>query len=308
MQPNRSRFEIIAVVLGVLGVLLPMISFWWHLFAILVVALASTDLCLRESTLIPPYRVLLSLLPVAVLFAATWTPIRTQYEQEHLQPSFAYVAPYLWIDGSPPEWEMTIHHYGPSPITNAQVFFWDKDRTTATIAPHRTVPMNTWIQIPLAELDPSVTIEHMFQWVPVYPPRERYQIDSHSWDGKLDERSFREFLAIALVGDRWALMMLVFGQYGNPIIYCRDSNFPPPNPADIKAVHQAFPNLPPLPPRTECNKYLYTHQGDPQLPLKLPDDPTNRAMAIFVFFFALMVLLPLYGIFALWWMGESNLI
>ena len=271
------------------------VSFAWQCVILAILVAFISDFCWRSKMInySPIVRVSLSLVLTTLIIGLLQNPLRTNYMKEHLQPSFAYVAPYLWVG---PHWEMLVHHYGPSDIKSVTVGFTELERK---FTPTRMPPADG-IGLTIPELDPSVTAEqHMFHWPPLYPPLENYVVDTTSWDGNLNDRSFKEFLSIALAKDRWTFQMFVFGQKGGtPIISCRDSDFPAQLPPPSKL----------LLPITGCGKYIYTHQGDPQLPLALPTIPSDRAMAIFVWFFAVLFFIPIYGMFAHWCMDKSNLI
>ena len=134
----------VAAVLAIVGLIseaLPVITFGWRLVIVLLSLVATLDFCLRSrfvGTRVPsPYRRLVLSLGVICVFVATFsTPIRRQYMQEHLPPSFAYLA------GA---WSGAAHygmggmvmnifwrHYGPNPAYNIDLGFTDVDRRLIT--------------------------------------------------------------------------------------------------------------------------------------------------------------------------------
>ena len=138
---NRSSVptaEGLAVVVtgafSVFGWLLPDITFWWRFsFAVVFVVLV-VDLCLRSevATLRFPSpwakSSLLSVTGIVVIGVILCNPLRKQYMNENLPPSFPFILGAPLGDNKSPVWQMFLEPYGPESVYNCQISFWDADR------------------------------------------------------------------------------------------------------------------------------------------------------------------------------------
>lgn len=119
------------MLLGILSTIVPVITFGWRLLSLGVVLGAVIDLSLRSAqtrTLSPIKRIVLSIGASALLIAMVWNPLRKQYSDEHLPPSFVYVVPGIWSPAPTPQMFMMIRHYGPESVYNVELIFDDLDR------------------------------------------------------------------------------------------------------------------------------------------------------------------------------------
>jgi hypothetical protein len=289
-RPARSSVEIVAVVLGIISLIIPVVTFGWRLLSLILVAGALFDLCLRSpqtKQFSPGVRVLVSLGALTSLIAVTWNPIRKQYRDENLPPSFVYVVPGFWSPSPTPQWFMAIRHYGPQSVYNTELVFDDLDRRKLMGQQSAVTPQEierTELTFHYPEIDPTEGFwTKLFPWRPLHPDHEHFSAVSVSKNGRFSE----SFQIEQIAAGEWQYQMQVLDvRTSAKIIDCRDPKFPSAS-SDLPACFPAF---------------VTQHQGDATLPLQLPSDPNVRVMMIAVLTYALMVLIPLYGLFALWWL------
>jgi hypothetical protein len=123
--------ELAAIVLGAFGffgeVLLPVITFWWRLGFVTLFTILLWDLCLRSQRIEfkPIARFFLSLAAMAIIGTVLWNPMRRQYMQEHLGPSFPFIIGASFNNVNSRNWAMLVNHYGPSVAHDCDVRFYD---------------------------------------------------------------------------------------------------------------------------------------------------------------------------------------
>ena len=93
---NRSRLELLGILLAFLSGLLPVITFGWRLVIAVVVLGATTDLCWFSELarrFRPTIRVWFSIVAVTTVGAFASQQLRKEYLIEHPPPSFVYMVP-----------------------------------------------------------------------------------------------------------------------------------------------------------------------------------------------------------------------
>ena len=286
LQAKGITAEVLfAAVLGAISLfsglgLVPVISFWWLFPILMIIALLISDVCWRSHRVIaslaqPWSRLALSTLICTGMAIILWTPMRERYAEEHLQPTFAYITPALWLND---EWEMAITHYGPSPIAlDVSIEFQDemRARLVFTSLPHGKLPPSDALinegrifRYPL--VDRNAVWPETFFWRPYNQDHEVYFAKIGCQSGTFIERLYIE-------SHEPTFMTLSDYSTGKLISGCSN------NPNDTRG----FQN---------CRIYFRQHHGDVILPLTLPTNPDKRRKAFFVWGWAILNLWSLYAI------------
>jgi hypothetical protein len=308
---NISAEAFAALVFGAISILvgsvLPMIPFWWHLGCAVLFVLVVMDLCLRSKfvkqsvTQHPSLRLLLSVIALLVIGRLLWNPLRKEYALENSPPSFAYLTG-GWINRS--TMIFSWHHYGPNPANNIHVEFTDVDRRLITNKSHDTnggVSLQLFAQdhrfFHLNEIDPSMAGADEFTWQPLNFNRQTYDVIVRCREGKFEEQLW--FATNSAGGLLQALRLKRIPIYSTDekektLFECLEPGFPSDR-----------PNLPS--PSISCYVADFTHLGELHLPLQPPTDPNAARMRVAIMIYAFLVFLAPYSLLALWWMGESDL-
>ncbi|MFZ2061661.1 MAG: hypothetical protein WAU82_11665 [Candidatus Binatus sp.] len=298
---QRDLFGILGFLISVLVSIMYGVSFFWQclFLACLIIFVTHACWCSRLIVMRPISRIGASVLLTVGILGPLANPLRVKWMAEHLQPSTAYVMPYMWVGDN---WEMVVLHYGPAPAKSVAMHFRDRVKEKdVRNNPHFNKdtgiePYFTGFELNYPEIDPNASFENrMFNWKPELNAQQQYyEVDIDSWDGDPKDVYFKELLAIEKAVDgRWAVSLLLAREPdGKILMYCKDPNFPP--------------GAPPAP--QFCGNQYGQHQGGAHLPLEFPERSEDRAMALFVCTFVALVLFSLYGVFAAWCMGTQDLL
>jgi hypothetical protein len=175
-----------------LNEVLPVIPFWWRLACLAVFTLIVADLCLRSKWTrlhipSPSKRLFLSMGMFAVIVVGLWNPMRHQYMQEHLPPSFPFIVGGPLGDNDSAVWKMMVHHYGPSHVSKCRLEFFDEERKkkeSEWIDSHHSVyppprelvgESQKQFQIPEADPMPGYWMGD-FDWTPLDPNHQHYTV------------------------------------------------------------------------------------------------------------------------------------
>jgi hypothetical protein len=194
---------IITGALAFLNVVLPVIPFWWRLAFLLIFIVLTMDLCLRAEntkTLIPsPYgRLFLSIVVSGMITALFWTPMRRQYAEQNLPPSFPFIFGAPLGDNNSPDWLMMLHHFGQSPAYNCRLELWDLDRKNIEhlwreqnhnylFSPPDIVRGESQKVVTVPEADALNDTGGSFEWLPLDPDRQHYTVSIGCRDGEFTE-------------------------------------------------------------------------------------------------------------------------
>jgi hypothetical protein len=277
--------DLAAAVVGIIGAALPQITFWWRLPLLIVVAACIVDLCLSTPfrlRLTSSVRVVMSLVALSAFVGRMWTPMREQYLDEHLLPSFVFVTPGFWSPASEPRWYFVINHFGPKPAYNSELSFLDLDRAAqiasqGSVSPQQLAQEEITLLYP--EVDPSTGGNaKLFLWAPLIPDHEHYSVRIVSREGTFDET-----LQIERVAGQWLYRIRVLDlSTPQTMIDCRDPGFPE---KAAVALPKCFP------------QYVTEHQGDARL------EPWPPARSRGVYLLLVLAFVVFYVPCALWWMG-----
>jgi hypothetical protein len=132
----HARAEIIAaaVLAGIFIIAVVLqASFAWGLTFVVASMAMAVDLCLRSDISRyyfrqPLFRMVLSTVAIVAISLMFWPPVRKQYMDQHLPPSFAYIVPGVWSPAPTPEWVMIVRHFGPHTVFKPELLFVDLDR------------------------------------------------------------------------------------------------------------------------------------------------------------------------------------
>lgn len=194
-------------------------------------------------------------------------------------------------------------HYGPEPAINLDAEFTDEDRRWLTNHPSgggtiQQLLADDHIVLHKNEIDASMAGENEFAWHPLNFSRQRYDLIVKCRDGRFEEQLW--YATNSAGGLLEALRIKQIKTYADSgeeriLFECVDANFA-----------QDRTDLPST--STTCDKAMFTHLGDRQLPLRLQDDSADAGMLVGVLIFAFLVCLPLYCGAAHWWIGIPDLL
>lgn len=321
---------------------------WHFVFALAFAALAmDLCLRSRRIQGQPLTRIALSVIVFAVIAASLWNPLQRQYMQEHLYPSFPFVFGAPLGENDSTRWVMVVEHFGPEPAYNCDIVFsdtagiakesqWMAEHPGVVLAPpeitsraHKDLP-----RIP--EIDQNSGLGGVsFNWDPIDPDNHHYLTYmacrgggfTEEWDIERLNGVLRTSLVIKR-DSNWEnknpyMNQEVFScvdpqihddsQRITPIAH-RSGTFP-----GWRPNHAQFPVLIISPNNSlwsgasadngslGCWDMLSKHFGDARLPLdSLFED--NPLLVVIALYGVLVLILPLYMLFACWLMGVSDLV
>jgi hypothetical protein len=289
----------------------------------------------------PEARLCLSLLVAGTINGSLWNPMRKQYLQEHMPQSFLFLMGAPLGDNDSPVWVMNTLHYGPSSAYNCNLHFIDQDRyhlqhDWLTDHPGETVPefIRTWdAKSRWEEVEPAPTLGIFgFKWVPINPDQQHYQLEIICRDGEFAEAwevtRVNGVLRTHIDIERSSAWVDRHPEFERLVFICTDPDFVMSPQAELTNtdIYREVPKIDPgwkpshifIPPvevladdnnyhalkiqtiNVGCWDILYRHLGDVSLPFTVPDNP--MALPLMIYGFVVLVL-PLYGWFAFWWMG-----
>jgi len=282
----RARFDGLAAAISLATSLIP-VGAYFRLVCYGVVLLFALDFSLRgEYTRAwwPEARILLSLLVLTSMIALTWIVIREQYRDEHLPPSLAYVEPGGRL-AETSRWAFVVRHYGPSSAMNVDINFSDGKSSQ---------------RLRWSEIDPTGPVDGVFLWLPPDINNQRYRADINCRDGQYVEnieirRINGAFLSKTDVSKFIRNSPSHPYEELDPLFKCDDF----PNEKERMGMNESVDG-------TCWNLFIVEHLGDAHLPLEVSIQPDGRVMTVAILVFASSVLMPIYCLIALWWMGESS--
>jgi hypothetical protein len=333
----------IGTLLGILATVVPVLTFWWHFAALVVIAVAVIALSLHSTathSLKPWSRIGISLIALGVIAWAMWVPMRKQYMQEHLSPSFVFVFGAPLGENDSAMWMMFLKHYGPGPALGPNTIdFQDADREQllrnwALKHPLVSPPSGLIAAAQTQKMLPTEgpTLEDEFNWRPLNPDHQHYTVGISSRD-----ETFTEDWQVARVKGalRTRLKIVRTLPESKEVIFeCADADLPTADPSAAPLSRQPAAFVPPFVgwrPYLKTpvvivpyNGHLYwgssagdsacwqagsQHLGDAALPLALPPKmpAENRVMWKALVVFTLVFLAGLYSLFAFWLMGQPLL-
>lgn len=319
---------------------LPVIPFWLRSTFAVIFVLIVLDLCLRSESVIhslpsPHSRLFLSIFLFALILLFLWNPLRTQYMQEHLEPSTPFIFGGPLGENYSPTWVMMIRHYGPGPAYNCDVSFsdfgrkriehnWLLQHPNSPFVPLQLVGESQKVFPRVPEVDPMGFFT-TFQWTPLDPNHQHYGAGMICRDG-----DFVEDWQIARV-DGVLLTKIKVERYfpftdrkAETVFSCVDTSFPSADPIESQQVNEqgqaaqvnpgwkpnhvfTFPvvifdsnyNMEELTIKQPgCWKYLLKHYGDSRLPLTFSEREWIGVAWVSVF-----LILPSYCLIAFWRMS-----
>ena len=321
--------------------LLPVVTFWFRFVSLAIFVALVLDLCLRSENTkhyfaSPWARLLLSILACAVIVTLMWNPMRTQYMEEHLPPSFPYIVGAPLGDSDSPVWAMMIHHFGSKPVSGCEIEFRDEERKVVEYQWLRDHPGMSYPPPGLAgesqkvfshlEADPLGGGFGDFRWSPLNPNHQHYTAEIKCPDGRYEEdwRIVRldGTLATEISVERSRAWLERNPELEQKVFSCG------PMPTGVETPYQSHGMT--INPAWQANR-VYTvpvviidpdnhmqilklnnvgcwtiptqHFGDPHLPLTFStDNPLEIAAVVYGL---LGLVLPLYCLFAFWLMGED---
>jgi len=347
--PTVTTEEIVAFIAGVvaffINVVLPMITFWWRFACLVLFLILIADICLRSRRVIdrvhsPDWRIVLSILVLASTIALLWNPMRRQYMQEHLPPSFPFIIGAPLGENDSPVWVTFINHYGSNPAYNCDLDFYDLDRQNVkhnwlVEHPNYSFPPpglagESQRHFHIPEADPLGAAEN-FLWTPLDANHQHYSVEIICRDGRFHEE-WEVTRIDGVLRTEIKIERPTLGSSGiqnfEHVFACTDPEFSGaplastmPNVNPQRPINPGWkPNhvfgLPVviLAPNNNfyvaraknshlgCWDVLTEHLGDACLPLTLPAQDPIMALAVLIYGFIVLVL-PLYYLFALWIMG-----
>jgi hypothetical protein len=342
-----SPEAVAAVILGVLSFfagVLRVISFGWRLVSLFAFMMVVADSCLRSSWMRhhfrqPLWRILISTTALLSIGLLLWTPMRTQYMQEHLSPSFVFVFGGPLGDNHSAIWAMFPRHFGPQPALGPnEIEFWDTDRqqilrdwaiSHRPAIPPKELAATAEKAIVLPTVGPTLDFGE-FNWQPLNPNRQYYRIGINSPEGNV----FTEDWRVARIKGELRTQIIITREQPKPkqtIFECTDPDFSSPISSDSSNA-QVTAGMPPSigwrpnlktpvvifpyvnhffwglsATDSPCWHVATHHLGDAILPLALPTNVDDAAMTRAIAIFAFLILWPLYSMLACWWMGVSSL-
>ncbi len=284
----RLTLESAIAIIGIVGVVLPKVTFPWRILCVLIVLTPLIDLIFHHPhtrRFSPGLRLAASGLVISLSVSALWHPLERQYLEEYAPPSFIYLVPGIWSPSPTPRWLMIIQHFGSQPVFNSELTFVDSDRGKAIAHKGTATPQDIeeeQLILRLAEIDPphGEWAKH-FWWSPLDPDHEHYVTGIATRDGQ-----YHEDLDVERIEGAWQFKIAITDvSTHEKIIDCQDFS------ADPAHLPKCFPD------------YTVLHAGEPHLPLEIPAE--NRVMFVAVVIYAFGFLCALYSLLALWLMGVT---